>query len=84
MGSDILPAGQRDGPGPAPGFSTTERARTRGLVLLGGAVFALGLGVNMHSAMNVNYLHEVLSANSWQQGYLESIRVTVHTLSERP
>lgn len=81
MGPDILPAGQRDDPGPAPRLSMTERARTRGLVLLGGAVFALGLGVNMHSAMNVNYLHEVLSASSWQQGYLESIRETCGILS---
>ncbi len=53
-----------------------ERARTRGIVLLGAAIFAIGLGVNMHMAMNVNYLHELLQASSWQQGYLESIRET--------
>ncbi len=58
-----------------------ERARRRGIALLAGAVFALGLGVNVHMAMNVNYLHELLSASSWQQGYLESIRETCGILS---
>ena len=55
--------------------------RPRPIVLLAAAGFALSLGVNMHVAMNVNFLHEILHATSWQQGYLESIRETCGILS---
>jgi MFS family permease len=55
--------------------------RRRAIILLGGAVFTLALGVNMHVSMNVNFLHDLLSASSWQQGYLEAIRETCGILS---
>jgi len=81
MASQIPSTGPRGGLDPAPGPEPADRARARGLVLIGAAVLAMGLGVNMHSAMNVNYLHEILSADSWQQGYLESIRETCGIVS---
>ncbi|MEK7766819.1 MAG: MFS transporter, partial [bacterium] len=55
--------------------------RRRATWLLGGAIFALSLGVNMHVAMNVNFIHELLHGTSWQQGYLEAIRETCGILS---
>jgi MFS family permease len=58
-----------------------ERQRTRAILLLGAATFSLAVGLNMHVAMNVNYLHELLRASSWQQGYLEAIRETCGVLS---
>jgi len=78
-----IPPGEEQQTGLVPEMSSPldERARLRGIVLLAGAIFALGLGVNMHMAMNVPYLHELLSASSWQQGYLESIRETCGILS---
>ena len=78
-----IPPGEeiRSSLGPEMPSPLDERARVRGIVLLAGAVFALGLGVNMHMAMNVPYLHELLSASSWQQGYLEAIRETCGILS---
>ncbi len=57
------------------------RHRTLSILLLGAAVFSLNVGLNMHVAMNVNYLHELLRASSWQQGYLEAIRETCGVLS---
>lgn len=53
----------------------------RQVVLLGASVFALSLGIQTYLAMNVNFLHEVLHATAWQQGYLESIRETCGILS---
>jgi predicted MFS family arabinose efflux permease len=53
----------------------------RQAALLGASVFGLSLGIFSHLAMNVNFLHEVLHATAWQQGYLESIRETCGILS---
>ena len=39
------------------------------------------MGVNMHVSMNVNFLHELLRASSWQQGYLEAIRESMGIMS---
>jgi predicted MFS family arabinose efflux permease len=50
-------------------------------VLLAGAVLALNVGVNLHMAINVPYINEVLRATPWQQGYLESIRESCGIMS---
>jgi len=50
-------------------------------VLLGVAVFTVSVGVNVHMAMNVNFIDAVLAATPFQQGYLESIRETCGILS---
>ncbi|MEK7474902.1 MAG: MFS transporter [Candidatus Coatesbacteria bacterium] len=56
-------------------------ARRRNLVLLAAAIFLMSLGLNVHMAMNVNYLHDLLKATSWQQGYLESARESLGVCS---
>jgi hypothetical protein len=50
-------------------------------VLLAGAILALNVGVNLHMAINVPYIDEVLRATPWQQGYLESIRESCGIMS---
>jgi len=52
----------------------SETVRRHALFLVGAAVLCMSVGINMHAAMNVNFLKELLSATSWQQGYLESFR----------
>lgn len=54
---------------------------SRTFLLLSAAVFSLALGVNMHVAMNVNFIHELLHGTSWEQGYLEAIRETQGIMS---
>jgi hypothetical protein len=49
-------------------------ARKRAIVLLGVAVFTVSVGMNVHMAMNVNFIDAVLGATPFQQGYLEAIR----------
>jgi len=66
---------------PDASLSLEGRARRRGLILLGAAIFMISLGVNMHMAMNVNFLHDLLKAGSWQQGYLESLRESLGVCS---
>ncbi len=56
-------------------------SRDHSVLMLAGAVFTLSLGVNMHVAMNVNFIHEILHGTTWQQGYLESIRELCGLLS---
>ena len=46
----------------------------RSIYLLAAAILAMGVGIQMHAAMNVNFIHELLHGTSWQQGYLESLR----------
>jgi MFS family permease len=54
--------------------SLSQRRRTEGLFFIGAAVFALNFGIFIQLAANVNFMHEVLSATPWQQGYVEAIR----------
>jgi len=53
----------------------------KSIYLLASAVLTMGVGIQMHAAMNVNFIHELLHGTSWQQGYLEALRETCGILS---
>ncbi|MBN1807689.1 MAG: MFS transporter [Planctomycetes bacterium] len=53
----------------------------RGLVMLAAAIFVLNLGTFFHMTANVPFLHNVIHANEWQQGWLESVRESCGILS---
>ena len=53
----------------------------RSIYLLAGAILTMGVGIQMHAAMNVNFIDELLHGSSWQQGYLEALRETCGILS---
>src|SRR5688572_13606446 len=56
-------------------------SRPRPVMLLAISVGCLSLGIFMHLSMNVTFIHDILHASSWQQGYLEAIRETQGIMS---